>query len=194
MALADKITLLDEKLVVYRRENESSLQSTQREDPLSFYKALIALRQGLIDRGVFPDVRHAYGNAALDMCMYNLRTLKDFPESQRKVFEFLKSTGLKELGIANKPKDYFYIYPDSRYSDYLLVRGGDFEQYRAATNSSAVRKRSVKERLRSIIPLRASTFEKSRKSLYKEIDALKEQNRDLSEKLSKCLELLQEMK
>lgn len=194
LAIADKIAVLDERLVTYRRENESSLQSTQGKDPLSFYQALIALRQELIDRGVFSDVRHAYVNAALDMCMYNLRTLRYDPEAQRKVFEFLKSTGLEELGLADKPKSYFYIYPDSRYSDYLLVRNGDFERYRTATDPNTARKRSMKERLRSIIPLRASTFEKSRKSLYKEIDALKEQNRDLSEKLSKCLELLQEMK
>lgn len=194
LSVANKITVLDECLVTYRQHNSTSLQATQGKDPFAFYQALTALLGELEQRGLHGELRHTFENTALDFCMYNLRTLRYDPEAQRKVFDFLKSTGLKELGIANKPKDYFYIYPDSRYSDYLLVRGGDFEQYRAATNSSAVRKRSVKERLRSIIPLRASTFEKSRKSLYKEIDALKEQNRDLSEKLSKCLELLQEMK
>lgn len=194
LAIAEKIAILDENLVIYRRENNSSLQSTQGRDPFAFYHALVSLRQELQTRGVFSEVRHAYVNAALDMCMYNLRTLKNSPEAQRQVFDFLNTKGFSSLEISGKPQSYFYIYPDSRYSDYLLVRAGDFERYRAAIDPSATRKRSVKDRLRSIIPLRASAFEKSKKSLYREIDVLKEQNRDLSEKLSKCLELLQEMK
>lgn len=194
LSVANKITALDEYLVTYRQHNSTSLQATQGKDPFAFYQALTALLDELKQRGLYGELRHTFENTALDFCMYNLRTLRYDPEAQREVFEFLKSTGLEELGLADKPKSYFYIYPDSRYSDYLLVRSGDFERYRTATDPNATRKRSMKERLRSIIPLRASTFEKSRKSLYKEIDALKEQNRDLSEKLSKCLELLQEMK
>lgn len=194
LSVASKITVLDEYLVTYRQHNSTSLQATQGKDPFAFYQALTALLDELKQRGLYGELRHTFENTALDFCMYNLRTLRYDPEEQRKVFDFLGSTGLEELGIADKPKDYFYVYPDSRYSDYLLVQDGDFEQYRAATDPSATRKRSMKDRLRSIIPLRASTFEKSKKSLHKEIDALKEQNRDLSEKLSKCIELLQELK
>ena len=194
LSVASKITVLDEYLVTYRQHNSTSLQATQGKDPFAFYQALTALLDELKQRELYGELRHTFENTALDFCMYNLRTLRYDMEAQRKVFDFLRLTGLEELGIANKPKDYFYIYPDSRYSDYLLVRAGDFERYRAAIDPSATRKRSVKDRLRSIIPLRASAFEKSKKSLYREIDVLKEQNRDLSEKLSKCLELLQEMK
>lgn len=194
LSVASKITVLDEYLVTYRQHNSTSLQATQGKDPFAFYQALTALLDELKQRELYGELRHTFENTALDFCMYNLRTLRYDKEAQRKVFDFLRLTGLEELGIANKPKDYFYIYPDSRYSDYLLARNGDFERYRAATDPSAVRKRSAKDLLRSIIPLRASTFEKSKKSLYREIDVLKEQNRDLSEKLSKCLELLQEKK
>ena len=194
LAIADRITTLDAQLVVYRRQNPSSLQSTQSKEPLAFYSALTALQNELRARGVWADLSHAYVNTALDICTYNLRTLRNNLSAQREVFDFLRETAFKELGIAGKPRSFFYVYPKSRYDDYILVQAGDFEQYRQATNPSAASKRTMKDRIRTIIPLRASVFEKSKKDLYKEIDILKEQNQDLSEKLSKCLELLQEMK
>ena len=194
LSVASRITVLDEYLVTYRQHNSTSLQATQGKDPLAFYQALTALMCQLKERGLYGELRHTFENTALDFCMYNLRTLRYDAKAQRKVFDFLKDTGLEELGLSDKPKSHFYIYPDSRYDDYLLVRTGDFEQYRQATDPSAASKRTMKDRIRTIIPLRASVFEKSKKDLCKEIDTLKEQNQDLSEKLSKCLELLQEMR
>ncbi len=192
LAIADKIAVLDEKLVIYRRENDSSLQSTQGKDPLSFYKALIALRQELIERGVFADIHHAFVNASLDMCMYNLRTLKNTPDAQRRVFDFLKSEGFSALELEGKSHDYFYIYPPSRFQDFSIAENGSYEDYarHLSSNMASGQGSSLRKLIRSIIPLRASVFENSKRDLQRELDEIKEQNRNLSDKLTLCLEEL----
>lgn len=194
LSVAKKIAILDEYLVTYRQHNATSLQATQGKDPLAFYQALTALKEQLETRGLFGELRHTFENTALDFCMYNLRTLRYDIASQQHVFDFLKSSGLSELGLANKPRDYFYVYPASRYDDYLLVCEGSFERYRNKTTPSDTRKKTLRDKLRSIIPLRASVFEKSKRDLSREIASLKEQNRDLSDKLSRCMELLDDFK
>lgn len=162
LATADRITVIDKKLVTYRRQNSSSLQSTQGKDPFAFYNALISLRGELKQRNVYDDVHHAFVNASLDMCMYNLRTLSKDPQSQERVFNFLKTTAFDELELSGKNRDYFYVYPDSRYNDYLLVSQGSFKQYRAATvkkkNLLAKAKKFIKHRM----SLTAAPSEKGR--------------------------------
>lgn len=190
LAIAERITTLDKQLVVYRRQNASSLQSTQHKDPLAFFTALTSLRDELKNRSAFDQVSHAYVNAALDMCMYNLRTLSHNREAQREVFEFLKNEGFEKLGLENKPRDYFYVYPDSRYDDFLVVQNGTFEDYVAHLSGKSGKglKARLKKAVRSVIPVRASVFEKSKRDLQKELDLIKEQNRNLEDKMDAILE------
>lgn len=192
LSVADRITVLDDYLVTYRQHNKTSLQATQGKDPFAFFQALTALQGELRSRGLYGELRHTFENTALDFCMYNLRTLRYDKDAQSQVFNFLRDSGLATLGLLDKSQDYFYIYPASRYSDYLLVLNGDFDQYRKATALSKSKK-ALKDKLRSIVPLRASVYEKSRKRLEREIADLKEQNKDLSDKLAQCIALLQNM-
>lgn len=192
LSVAERITVLDDYLVTYRQHNKTSLQATQGKDPFSFFQALAALQGELRSRGLYGELRHTFENTALDFCMYNLRTLRYNKDAQSQVFNFLRDSGFATLGLLDKSQDYFYIYPASRYSDYLLVLNGDFNQYRKAT-ALPKSKKTLKDKLRSIVPLRASVYEKSRKHLEKEIADLKEQNKDLSDKLAQCIALLQNM-
>ena len=193
LSVADKIAVLDEPLVTYRQNNNASLQATQHKDPFAFYWALTALIGELKSRGLFEQLQHTFENTALDFCMYNLRTLSHNPETQRKVFEFLKNEGFRELGLENKPRDYFYVYPASRYDDYLIVQNGAYEDYVAHLSAGPNKgfKARLRKAVRSIIPVRASVFEKSKRDLQKELDLIKEQNRNLEDKLAIVLEELQ---
>ena len=155
LAIADKITAIDKRLVTYRKQNNSSLQSTQANDPFAFYQALISLRDELQAREVFNDVHHAFVNVSLDACMYNLRTLAYNQKAQRKLFYFLKRTAFDELELSNKPRDYFYEYPNSRYNDFLLVSQGNYKKYREATTNATKDKGTLlskaKKRLKSLL-------------------------------------------
>lgn len=192
LALADRITAIDDRLVTYRRQNDSSLQSTQSKDPLAFYQALISLRDELKRFDVFEDVHHAFTNACLDMCMYNLRTLRSDADAQKRVFEHLRTAAFNELELAGKPRSYFYEYPASRYDDFLLVSYGTFEEYRRATApADAATKPSLRQKLRNIIPLRASVYDRRRdktdrqfKLLQYEMQQLAERNEQLERRIA----------
>lgn len=114
LASADKIITLDKTLLTYRINAGTSLQSTQAKDPLSFYHALIHMRDELVRLNVYDEVRRAYQNFALDFCLYNLGTLKTY-ESFELLYAFLKTTAFKELGLTNKRSEDFYVYTANNY-------------------------------------------------------------------------------
>lgn len=143
LALAKRIVVLDEPLIYYRQHNATSLQATQQKDPLAFFEALRCLRQTLHAQGLFEQLEHPYINLACDFCMYNLRTLAPYPASQRIVFDFLKETGLNELGLEGKPRDYFYVYPASRWTDLQLVEHASYETYAKTLAKCARRQKSL---------------------------------------------------
>ena len=109
LALADRITVLQESLVTYRINEGTSLQSTQDKDPFAFYQALCALQQSLRDHGLYADLQRPFVNFALDCCIHNIRTMKTM-EAYRKVYDFVKQEGLTQLDIADKDDSWFYVY------------------------------------------------------------------------------------
>ena len=116
------------------------------------------------------------------------------------MFNLLKNESFEEFGIAGKQRDYFYVYPQSRYDDFARIQSSTYEEYLAALQQQkeAQPASPFKTALRKIIPLRASVFEKSKRDLDKELQSVKrqlnsleEQNKDLADKLTVCLEELQ---
>ena len=196
LSVAETIVVLDDHLVTYRQNNAKSLQATQDKDPFAFFQALTALLNELKKRNLHNELQHTFTNTALDFCMYNLRTLSHNREAQREVFEFLKNEGFEKLELENKPRDYFYVYPASRYDDFLVVQNGTFEDYVAHLSGKSNKglKARLKKAARSVIPVRASAFEKSKRDLQKELDLIKEQNRNLEDKLNALLEEIHELK
>lgn len=161
LALADRITVLDKVLLVYRQHNKGSLQGSQHKDPLAFYEALLATRQALIERGVYGELSHAFINNALEFCTYNLRTLKDDPAAHELVFDYLKTTGFEHLGIAGKPREYFYARAAKDFDEGQLIITKSYRQYCKALSrkkGSLVRRalRKARSLLRPARPGRAT--------------------------------------
>lgn len=130
LAQAEAITVLDDCLVTYRQKNESSLQGTQTKDPLAFYVAYCALQEELEKRHLMEDVSQAFINLAAEFCLYNYETLSADPDSQRKVYELLKSEGFKRFHLLDKPEDFFYVYPKGRQRSFIRMRNSrSFEQF-----------------------------------------------------------------
>lgn len=147
LALAERVAVLDESLLYYRQHNAASLQATQHEQPLAFFEALRCLKAHLVEQGLFNQLEQPFTNLAYDFCMYNLRTLTAHPEQQRVVFDFLKHEGLEEMGVAGKLHDYFYVYPESRWTDLQLIEGGDYDAYAEALAAAERKKRSLPRRM-----------------------------------------------
>ena len=129
LALAKKIVTFNKTLVNYRVGLSTNLQATKKKAPLCFYEAFKAWHDQLIARGIFETVKQSYVNAALEGCLYNLRSNGD-TEAKRFVFEKLKDEIFAELEVTGFEPDYYYN--QKNYSDMLLVQNGDFEQYMSA--------------------------------------------------------------
>lgn len=198
LAVANQITTLNEALVIYRRNNERSLQSSQKIKPFSFYYALIHLKEELETRKLYNSLKSTYSNAALGNCIYNLHTLRSFPDVQKEVFYFLQTEGLKKLDIANKPLKFFYGHSEKRMREFSCLESGTFAEFlnlnTKKNKKSELANFRLKRIFRNIIPLRSIEFKQKTKELHKEIDSLQaqiniliEENRNLSDIISACL-------
>ena len=94
-ACAERITLLDEPLVLYR-QHSASLQHTQDKDPMAFYAALRELHSRLIARGVYEPLRAAFTDKAADICISNL-LLMTFSSSFLKTYNCIRDHAIPEF-------------------------------------------------------------------------------------------------
>ena len=107
IAFASKITAIDEALAFYRTGGAGSLQSNNDKSPLSFYEALMALRQRLSQAAILPEVEKSFVNLALSSCIYNLNSLRT-TASFTILYNTLRAEGFRALGIQGKPVNHFY--------------------------------------------------------------------------------------
>lgn len=112
LAIASKITFVDDVLLTYRVNNTKSLQGSQDRKPDAFYDALKELKKRLVNLGIYEQIEPAYLNFALDFIFYNLGTLKS-PDTYRKIFNLIKNEILTTLGINDKTDVYFYAYQEN---------------------------------------------------------------------------------
>ena len=98
LALADKITVINEALVYYRVGTKENCQTTNYKYPLDFYHALVALKDNLVKSGIWTLFEHSFVNMALGCCLYNLSTLHSTSEYGY-VYHVLSNSGFEKLGI-----------------------------------------------------------------------------------------------
>lgn len=115
---ADRITVIDKALVNYRIGMESNLQSANHETPLEFFEALQALKQELVESGIFAEVERGFVNAALSISLYTLNSLRT-TESFRTLYERLRDESFADMGIVGREKDFFLV--EHQYEQYLKI-------------------------------------------------------------------------
>lgn len=106
LVLAKRISVLQEVLAHQRRDAKDSLSKTRENSWQCFYYALIALRNRLIEEGVFEEVKKDYINYALHFSLWNYNTLLE--PTKTMLHDKLKDEWFEELGISGKGKEYFY--------------------------------------------------------------------------------------
>ncbi len=114
---ADRITTLDERLIYQRRNIKDSLSKTREKSWECFYIALIAMKQELVNMGVYDRYRVFFVNYALHSCLWNLKTLSEEIAELLRIRirdEWGKSLGLDDM----KRKEAEYL---GEYEDYLLI-------------------------------------------------------------------------
>lgn len=108
LALAERITVVNERLVNYRRGHGTSLQAMKHNDPLDFYYAMLKLKDGLRKAKLFGQLEKSFVNFCLGGCLYNLNTAKT-GESYSIIYETLKNEAFNELKIASHSAGFYYV-------------------------------------------------------------------------------------
>lgn len=108
VAIAGRIGYCEKGRVLahQRRNNKASLSNTREKSWDCFYNALCALKQRLVDEGIFAGCEKDYINYALHFALWNLNTLAE--PTHQKLYDKLKNEWWRELGVAGRERDYFY--------------------------------------------------------------------------------------
>jgi glycosyltransferase involved in cell wall biosynthesis len=106
MIVAEKISFVDNRLVYYRTNNQTSLQGygSKHAPSLDFFYALKKLKDELIIRGQFDGVSIGFENKCISCCVATLRK-QTIAENFSYIYGFLKETGFEELGLNNMNED-----------------------------------------------------------------------------------------
>ncbi len=121
LACAKRITVLRKRLITYRYNDGSNLQSRKKKAPIEFYKAFKALKEELIRRGLYVKMEQSYVNMALKESLFNLESTQD-KEAQRVIEDLLLKEGFDFFGFQQYDKSYFYN--EKEYEEYKRLING----------------------------------------------------------------------
>ena len=117
LALAEKITYVDEELVFYRVGMKGSLQGSKSLHPDCFIEAYAGVYHELQRRGIYERYEEGFMNILLSGCVHNLRTVTDW-ELRRRICERMAEPEFAEMGLMERREEYF-----RRKEDFVFVNG-----------------------------------------------------------------------
>lgn len=120
LALANRISVVNQIFVNHRIGTGSSLQQTNDKTPLAFWDAFKETKKGLEEAGVYQKYEQSYLNAVLGLTFYNLRSVKH-TEAYRDILALLKYRAEDEFGFMKRPvSDYYYL---NELAEYCRLKG-----------------------------------------------------------------------
>lgn len=127
MVLAKRITVLEEKLVNYRK-SEGSLQTNNASTPWDWYIALGEVKKKLIQMKLYSDVERSFKNYVIDVGFYNLGSMKTI-EAFSIVYKKMKNEMLKEFDLLDFQQEQCYSCNEEKYGLYLNMKRYDDKEY-----------------------------------------------------------------
>ncbi len=106
LALADRITVVDEPLVCYRRNQATSLVGTLDKSPTAAIDAWIAIHDELKKRNAFP--KKSFYNRLMVNLVYMFRNASSSFVSFREELLYLQSEGIQRLSLEEVDDSDFY--------------------------------------------------------------------------------------
>lgn len=120
LACAKRITVVKKRLITYRFNDGSNIQSGKSKAPIEFYKAFKALKEELIQRNLYSKVEKSYVNMVLKESLFNLETTKD-EQAKQIILDTLRGEGFTFFELDKYSKNYFYDKKD--YEKYQKLKG-----------------------------------------------------------------------
>lgn len=99
--LAEKITVVNEKLLFYRFNNSSSQMANVDRDSLAPEKVLTLFYNWLNEKKMFQLYKNSFTKRSVTLCIFYLDEIKE-QENFFKLYDYLHNKGLKELEIIDK--------------------------------------------------------------------------------------------
>lgn len=136
LAYAEKIAVLQEKLLHYRKDNPSGQLMNFDKHPLGAYEALQAVKNRLEETGKYSCLEKSYREFAWNDCCARFRMLHSL-QAERQFFNILHNGGIKRLGlehgeewIEDKTARTFYkSVTDYSYEEYRMERDEKYRKY-----------------------------------------------------------------
>ncbi|MBR6126509.1 glycosyltransferase [bacterium] len=104
LVLANKISVVDERLVVHRY-HDKSLESTRFIAPECFYEALEKIRKTLISKNIYQTYKKSFLNYCVSFSVWHMTSVDE--ESQKVVKLYVKKI-LKKIRFISFKKSYWY--------------------------------------------------------------------------------------
>lgn len=117
VAIAKRISIVNKILAHQRRDAKDSLSKTRENSWHCFYDALTALRGRLKEEEIYREIEKDYINYALHAVLWNINTLAE--PTRSKLIDKMKTEWLEDLGIKDKPQNYFYN--EKEYKQYKKI-------------------------------------------------------------------------
>lgn len=133
LALATKISIIDEKYVYYRSNNPKSLQGTNDYSPTDFYYAHMEVKKRLINSNKYQMFERSFVNHLLESCFYNLSSLKT-----EKAFVEVYSLIRGFVGDEILPRERYYIHRQELYMQAINLYNNTPIQYLLNCNNTWV--------------------------------------------------------
>lgn len=105
--LASSITVCEEILVTHRTSVSGSIESTSAKHYKCAYEMLNAVRETLIERGIFEEVKRSYMNLAAGVIAYYIAGNSD-ERSFIEAYDDYHKDKMEQFSFSNYGKEYFY--------------------------------------------------------------------------------------
>ena len=125
MALADRIAVVNEPLINYRIEVDSSQTSSIAQTPDSSYIPYVTLKATFQEYGIYEELKQSLANRAADTMRHFYDTVKTF-ECFKYLHEKYKSEVFDTLGFDEADEDFFH--DKNHYLWYKLVSENSAEE------------------------------------------------------------------
>lgn len=106
LASAERISVLNEKLLCYRTNNYNSLQGKNYKTPIDFFKALMKVKNELIRKKIYNIFKESFINVSVNHCIYNLYSLNKGVYFEE-LYIRLKKDIFRKLDILDKDKSFY---------------------------------------------------------------------------------------
>lgn len=109
LILAERITVVKERLVHYKVNQEQNLTAKYSETPLCSYQAMLKVKEALEEKGLLAnaDIRKALDNKILNLLLYSLHIQNDL-EAFCELYNMMKSEGFEKLDFRIHDEEYYF--------------------------------------------------------------------------------------